>query len=262
MRILNKYGLTNPSIEIIKFSEGTKRIVLLATNRFQSPRFSKRFSYFEELFDNFLISEIEDGMYEKVANLLKEENDGKEISENQDIKAEVIGFLETKFEKFLEDNITSIEANLNSIINTSFPKLVFKKTKNLYYIQTTKEEQNTGVVFFLVMSREVARKRNIEDFIHNDGEIQSIIENLCYKNKITDGNITVYYYIANNKEISVSNFPPIIKDSLNNGMAQITLIPTNDYKKNILKRVITLHLLSEKDSDRSNKQNQTLIGEN
>lgn len=261
MKALNKHGLANPSIEIIKFSDGKRRIALFATNRFQSPRYSKRFSFFEELFDKFLISEIEDGMYEKIVKLLKDENDGKEISETQNIKSEVIGFLETKFEKYLDDNMGLIETNLNSIINTAFPKIVFKKTKNLSFIQTTTDEKDTGVVFFLVMNKEVARKRNIEDFIYNDGELQSIVENLCYKNKITSKSITVYYYIANDREISLSNFTPVLKNSLMNGLVQIALIPINDYQKNNSKRIISLHLLSDKDS-KDNKQNQTLIGDN
>ena len=83
MKILNKYGLTSPSIEIVQYSDGTKKIVLLAENRFQSPRYAKRFSYFEELFDNFLINEIQNNMHEKITNLLKEENNSEEINNNQ-----------------------------------------------------------------------------------------------------------------------------------------------------------------------------------
>lgn len=254
MKLLNKYGLTSPSIEIVQYSDATRKIVLLAENRFQSPRYAKRFSYFEELFDNFLINEIKDNMFEKVVKLLKEENNEEEINENQNIKAEIISYLESKFEKYLDENSANIESSINSIVNTDFPKLIFKKTKNLFFIQTTTEEEEVGIVFFFVMSNEVAKKRGIDNFIYNDGEIQSIIENICFKNKIKSGSITVYYYIATEKEIINSNFSPILKNSLVNGLVQVTLIPINDYQRNNTKRIISLHLLTEKDSEKNNKQ--------
>lgn len=254
MKLLNKYGLTSPSIEIVQYSDATRKIVLLAENRFQSPRYAKRFSYFEELFDNFLINEIKDNMFEKVVKLLKEENNEEEINENQNIKAEIISYLESKFEKYLDENSANIESSINSIVNTDFPKLIFKKTKNLFFIQTTTEEEEVGIVFFFVMSNEVAKKRGIDNFIYNDGEIQSIIENICFKNKIKNGSITVYYYIATEKEIINSNFSPILKNSLVNGLVQVTLIPINDYQRNNTKRIISLHLLTEKDSEKNNKQ--------
>lgn len=254
MKILNKFGLTSPSIEIVQYSDGTKKIVLLAENRFQSPRYAKRFSYFEELFDNFLINEIQNNMHEKITNLLKEENNSEEINNNQNIKAEIISYVESKFEKYLDENSSNIESNINDIVNTSFPKLVFKKTKNLFFIQTTTEEEDAGIVFFLVMSNNVAKKRGIDNFIYNDGEIQSIIENICFKNKIKNSSITVYYYIPTEKEIINSNFTSILKTSLINGLVQITLIPINDYQKNNTKRTISLHLLREKDLEKNNKQ--------
>lgn len=254
MKLLVKYGLNSPRVDIVSFSDGTRKIALFAENRFQSPRYAKRFSYFEELFDNFLITEIQNNMYTEVVSILKEENNGQDLDEKVNIKDEIVSYIESKFEKYLDENSVSIESSINNIINTSFPKLTFKKTKNLFFIQTTTDEEDVGIVFFLVMNNEIAKKRGIDNFIYNDSEIQSIIENICYRNKIKNSSVTVYYYIATEREIVNSNFTPILKKSLLNGLMKVTLIPINDYQKNNTKRTISLHLLSEKDIEKNNKQ--------
>lgn len=253
MRILTKYGLTNPTIDIVSFAGGKPRIILTADNSFQSPKFSKRYSFFEELFDEFLAKEVKNDLPVKIKELFKE-SEGVELDKNRDIKREIINYLEVEFEKFLENQSSHIDSSINDVLNTRFPKVVFKKQKYLSLIQLTEEEIEDGFVFFITVSLNTAINRGIENYIYCDSEIQSIIENICYKKKITNSSISVYYYVANEKEIEHSNFTDTNKKALMQGFVQIVLVPTNDYQKAHSKKLVSIHLLQNKDAVNHNKQ--------
>ena len=261
MKILNKLGLKNPSIEIIVNSQGQRHISLIATDVFINQKSAKRFSFFQEVFDNFLLERISNNLADDLQKIIKAEMNKDEIPKDTPVKAVVIGSIESDFEMYIENNLISIESNLKKVLDTAFPKITFKKNKIIDFLQATKEEEETGLIFYMVSNEDVAKKRAFDEHIYDETEIHSLIGNICYKNKINAKNITLYYYIATKEEIEKSTFPPRTKEALLNDFIKVTLIPLSEYYKNNSKRIITLHLLNKIDNDNENNQ-QKKIGVN
>ncbi|KAB7891317.1 hypothetical protein [Poseidonibacter ostreae] len=248
MKILTKLGLVNPRIEVVtdnsnipktglnkdakknslvpKGQEGNVKIILICDNAFSTPRITRRFSYFERVFQDFLVLSAHEGIFDKFKKVLIEEEGEQKGTQN--VKAQLVNFLEMMFVSFLEENENAIQENFDSLSKDSFPKILWKKAKTLNIIQTQESDIQNGFLIFIVIGENVAEKKKN---LHNDKEIQSIIENIAYKNELQTSSLNAYSFVASDADLIRANIPLAIKDKISKGYAKVTLIPTNDYTK-------------------------------
>lgn len=231
---LNKDKKKNEIIP--KGVESNYRISLVCDNAFSTPRITRKFSFFERVFHEFLMVEIENNLFERFKKILAEEDGITNASLN--IKSQLVNYIEMLFSDYLEKNEKTIKDDLENLSSDNFPKILWKRARNLGIIQVSDDDIKNGFLVFVVMSEEVAKQKNN---IHNDKEIKALIENTAYKHALNVKNINAYCYTASDSDLIKSNMPLPIKQKITDGYIKLTLIPTNDYTKNNFTKVVYLN---------------------
>ena len=236
MKFLRKKGLENPRIvcQIVTHSKtGVKRtgFKLVCDNYTESKILSKKYSFFEQLFDVFFVKEI-DRIYEKLRKIVIQEEGYSEKDNANDI---ILSYLEEEYNEYLK--------NMEDVINSELAKKVkmpfdfkWKKAPSPTMLPIKDEDRENGILLFCLIPSES------EEVIPKGSRmIETRAINALYKEQYFNVRPNIYYYYIDDVSIEIIKLHKKIKAHLKSGEAVMYIVPTNKDKKDEAPKVVYLY---------------------
>lgn len=236
MKFLRKKGLENPRIVyqiVTNAKTGVKDtgFKLLCDNYTENKMIAKKYSFFEQLFDIFLL-EKKDRLIKRIRNIvLKEEG----YTENDNAKDIIYAYLEEAFNEYLKDAEDIIDRELTEKIKMPFD-FKWKKASYPLMVKMKKEDKENGILLFCLIpsvSKDAIPK--------GSRMIETRAINALYKEQYFDVRPNIYYYYIDDVTIRMIKIHKKIKKHLKGGEAVMYIVPTSTAKKDNTPKVVYLY---------------------
>lgn len=147
MKTLRSLGLKNPRIimvrDVTKVGSASK-FALICDNYKETEALSKTFVFFEQLFDKFLIGEVEAIRSEIVRILTNNEVDDEDTTLVNDM---FLPYIEKFFSTYLDDTKSAWECDYKMVMQIPF-SYTWKHAPNPIAMLKTEEDKSNSVLFF------------------------------------------------------------------------------------------------------------------
>jgi len=236
VKFLRKKGLENPRIvcqTVTHAKTGVKKegFKLICDNYTESKILSKKYSFFEQLFDVFLVKEM-DRLFEKLKKIVVQEEGYSETDNAKDI---IYSYLEEEFNEYLKNMEDIIDSELTKKVKMPFD-FKWKKAPHPFMVTIKEEDKENGILLFCLIpsaSKEVIPK--------GSRMIETRAINALYKEQYFNVRPNIYYYYIDDVSIEIVKIHKKIKEHLKKGEAVMYIVPTSKEKKGNAPKVVYLY---------------------
>lgn len=247
MKTLIKYGLENPSIKSMNISSidgerESQEFRLYCDNYTSNNLLAKKFSFFEQLFNSFLIKEF-DNLYKKLEKIIIIEEEREEKEDTADI---ILPTIEEEFEKYLKQNeeIWKKEYQVKMSLPYNFTWL---KASSPTTIIPSAEDMENECLFLCLIPESL---KNIIQRSSKQVETRAI--NVLYSEKIFNVVPNIYYCYIGDSDLTKRDFHHKVKQHIMSENIVIYIISTNSDDDKQSKQNVYLYnfLLGKKEDSR------------
>jgi hypothetical protein len=236
VKFLRKKGLENPRIvcQIVTHAKtGIKKkgFKLVCDNYTESKILSKKYSFFEQLFDVFLVEEM-DRLFEKLKKIVVLEEG---YSETEDAKDIIYSYLEEEFDEYMKSMSAVIDEELEVKVKMPFD-FKWKKVSHPLMITIKEEDRKNGILLYCLIPSATENA-----ILKGSRMIETRAINALYKEKIYNVRPNIYYFHIDDVSIEAIRLHKKIKEHLKKGEAVMYIVPTNEERTNSSPKVVYLY---------------------
>lgn len=236
MRILRKEGLENPRIECMVVTSTITKVSktqfkLVCDNYTESKLLSKKYSFFEEKFNDYLFFK-KLGLIEELEKAIKKEEN--ENAEQDTVSNIIISYIEDSFAQYLKDTQEQWKKDLK-IQNAMIFDFKWKKASSPSMLKSTQEDKDNKAIFFCLIPEALSGL-----ITKGCKGIETRAINALFSEKHYDLRPNIYYFYVNNSSLEVAKIHPQIKEHLKNGEAVLYFLPTIEENESF-KKIVYLY---------------------